>query len=360
MRANQIHFSNRKLQQRVLVPFNQTGDFQMAEDGSFKETKEAISSTLIDTTRTAGHIAGEDLAFHRSSNSQITPLLEKQNTRLLTLAQDLVRVAATGTEVSAPRLSDVDSVEDNWRGIVDVIDNLLEKADACLDEYTGVIKRLAPSQEVQSSARINPARKTLRARDYRDQNIPKPQLLFDKIPTNDETTPFKPLLRSKPHAIVPLKESLELTINEDGIKQYDAQFYLSQKDVAPALEQLINSHVRYRHPYESEISQSIYPASTYIKSDPIPSTSLESTKAILVDTPEAVVTMLEELKKAKDIAVDLEHHDTHSYAGLVSLMQISTREKDWIVDTLKPWREDLQVLNEVFADPNILKVSATT
>lgn len=66
--------------------------------------------------------------------------------------------------------------------------------------------------------------------------------------------------------------------------------------------------------------------------------------------------MLKELKRAKEIAVDLEHHETHSYIGLVSLMQISTRDQDWIVDTLKPWRTDLQVLNEVFTDPNIVKV----
>ena len=69
--------------------------------------------------------------------------------------------------------------------------------------------------------------------------------------------------------------------------------------------------------------------------------------------------MLAELKNAREIAVDLEHHDTHSYIGLVSLMQISTRDKDWVVDTLKPWREDLQVLNEVFTDPKILKVGVS-
>ena len=66
--------------------------------------------------------------------------------------------------------------------------------------------------------------------------------------------------------------------------------------------------------------------------------------------------MLLELRLATEIAVDLEHHDYHSYYGIVSLMQISTRDRDWIVDTLKPWREELQVLNEVFANPNILKV----
>ena len=68
------------------------------------------------------------------------------------------------------------------------------------------------------------------------------------------------------------------------------------------------------------------------------------------------MSMLQELRMAKEIAVDLEHHDEHSYIGIVSLMQISTRDKDWIVDTLKPWRQELQILNEVFADSKILKV----
>jgi exosome complex exonuclease RRP6 len=67
-------------------------------------------------------------------------------------------------------------------------------------------------------------------------------------------------------------------------------------------------------------------------------------------------TMLEELKSVQELAIDLEHHDVHSYHGIVSLMQISTRDKDWVIDTLKPWREELQRLNEVFTDPKILKV----
>lgn len=94
----------------------------------------------------------------------------------------------------------------------------------------------------------------------------------------------------------------------------------------------------------------------YKKAEPIKYLPFESTSATFVDTYEGVLEMLEELKSATEIAVDLEHHDTRSYVGLVSLMQISTREKDWIVDTLKPWRQQLQVLNEVFTDPSIIKV----
>ncbi len=121
---------------------------------------------------------------------------------------------------------------------------------------------------------------------------------------------------------------------------------------------MVNTHLRYRHPYEAEIKQSRYSAATYAKADPIPYTPYQSTVATMVDTPEDLLSMLEELKVANEIAVDLEHHDEHSYIGLVSLMQISTRDRDWIIDTLKPWRQELQVLNEVFTDPKIIKVSS--
>jgi exosome complex exonuclease RRP6 len=99
-----------------------------------------------------------------------------------------------------------------------------------------------------------------------------------------------------------------------------------------------------------------YPESVFQKKDPIPSQPAGSTKAIWVDTYDGVLEMLQDLKMAKEIAVDLEHHDFRTYSGLVCLMQVSTRDKDWIVDTLQPWRHKLEILNEVFADPSIIKV----
>ena len=328
----------------------------MAAGGNFKETKDAISSALVETTRVAGQISNEDLAFHRSSNPSVIPILEQQNTRLLRLTHKLTKAATWGTEVSAPYIANVDSVDDNWKNIVDVFDNLLEKADACLDEFTGSIKRLSPGQEdqIKKTAPVHGKRRI--AKVYRNQDMQKPQLLFEDRPKNDEQTPFKPLLRSKPHAMVSLEDSLGEIDSDDGSMQYDSQFYLFLRDVPPHLKDLINIHLSYKHPYEVEIKAARYPPSTFVKSDPIQFLSFEDTKATLVDTPEAVATMLAELKQAQEIAVDLEHHDEHSYIGLVSLMQISTRKKDWVVDTLKPWRRDLQVLNEVFTDPNTLKV----
>jgi exosome complex exonuclease RRP6 len=186
----------------------------------------------------------------------------------------------------------------------------------------------------KSQAAAAAAAKTARQKTFgtsRDRHIEKPQLLFDHPPTNDERGPFKPLLESKPHASVSL--GTEPIASDDD-----------------------DSKLAYPHPYQLEIEQYRYPSSVYTHSEPIPYHPFETTTATFVDTEEALAEMLEELKQAQEIAIDLEHHDNRSYIGIVSLMQISTRDKDWIVDTLKPWRRKLQCLNEVFADPSIVKV----
>lgn len=113
---------------------------------------------------------------------------------------------------------------------------------------------------------------------------------------------------------------------------------------------------RYQHPYRKEIEDYRYPQDVYQVSEPIEFWPPEQAPAVYVDSEQGVYQMLQELKSAKEIAVDLEHHDYRTYTGVVCLMQISTRNKDWIVDTLRPWRENLQILNEVFTDPSILKV----
>ena len=328
----------------------------MSAESDFESIQDAVKACLVSTTRAAIQLAGEDLAFQRSYNPSTAQLLDSQNARLLSIAQQLIRNATSGTDVSVPKVPDLEAVEDNWKGIVDVIDNLLEKADACLDEYTGVIKKGGAPQKGLISIETPAESQNKKSNAFRFTNLPKPQLLFKNIPTNDEITSFKPLLRTKPHAIVPLEDSIGPVLLEDGFEQYDTRFYLSLPNPFPAIKQLIDKSVRYKHPYEVEINHAQYPLSTYTRNDPIPYLPLESTKATFVDTLEGVALMLDELKNAREIAVDLEHHDTHSYIGIVSLMQISTRTKDWVVDTLKPWREDLQILNEVFADPKILKV----
>lgn len=107
-----------------------------------------IKSALVSTIRSASSLASEDLPFHRSLDSTIGSSLDRQNARLLGLAERLVGAATANTEiVRPPRLKDLESVEGNWKAVVDVVDSLLERADTALDEFTGAVKRLSPGAD---------------------------------------------------------------------------------------------------------------------------------------------------------------------------------------------------------------------
>ncbi|KAI0423896.1 ribonuclease H-like domain-containing protein [Xylaria sp. FL1042] len=295
----------------------------------FKSLQETIQTALVSTTRLANQIAAEDLSFQRTSNPAVAEELDESSSRLLGLTSSLLQSATKGTDVAGPSLEDADDVDVHWSRIVDVLDNLLEKADTCLDEYTGAIKRKAPAADQYAA----PAKKSRYVLDQsiRRANVLKPQNAFELKPNNHDTSPWRPILTKKPHSTLPLDESLETFDDESQSTQY-------------------------KHPYETEILALEYPNAVFQQKEPIPYPPFESTTATFVDTFDGVLAMLEELRGATEIAIDTEHHDFRTYTGLLSLMQISTREKDWIVDTLQPWRHKLEVLNEVFADPNIIKV----
>jgi exosome complex exonuclease RRP6 len=304
------------------------GDTKMDPTQQFKALQESVQTALVTATRTVNGLANEDLQFQRTAHPSVGNHLDDKTQRILDLANSLLKSAGevTGQKVSA--LEDTDDVDIQWRGIVDNIDGLLEKADTSLDDYTGLIKRKdAPTPEGgRDSKRTKPTNERLDWSLMR-ANILKPQEIFEKPPDNFNTAPWKPVLTQKPHARVPLKQSLAQGTDDE-----------------------------FRHPYETEIVELEYPRAIYERHEPIKYLPIESTEAIWVDTYEGVLEMLEELKIASEIAIDLEHHDFRTYTGLLSLMQISTREKDWVVDTLVPWRHKLEILNEVFADPKIVKV----
>jgi exosome complex exonuclease RRP6 len=117
----------------------------------FNSLQDQIQNTLVSVTRTAGQISSEDLCFQRSLNPSVGTALDEQSARLLALTSSLLKSAALISELEPPVLQDVEDVDISWRGVVDVVDSLLEKADTCLDEYTGVIKRKTPptTEQVQ-------------------------------------------------------------------------------------------------------------------------------------------------------------------------------------------------------------------
>lgn len=155
----------------------------------------------------------------------------------------------------------------------------------------------------------------------------RPQVFFkDKI--DNSNSPWIPRIKEKPNSLKPLSVLLE--INDHGQECYS-------------------------HPYDYELT--LWKAKDeqlcqIEEKKPLP---LSDTPYVFVETEEQLNEMLSEILKTDEIAVDLEHHSYRSFMGFTCLLQISTWEKDYVIDTLI-LRDKLHVLNEVFTKPTILKV----
>jgi exosome complex exonuclease RRP6 len=172
----------------------------------FKAYHERVTKNLAAVPKTCGHLASQDLSFHRSSSDKVSKSLDQQTAHLLRLTNKLLKFAAKDTNVPAPSLKDIDSIDDDWSKTVDLVDDVLEKADASLDEFTGVIKRMSPAAQNTPP----PTKAQMPPKPYArfPKVTEKPQTLFNRQVNNFDTQPFKPLLIHKPHAVKSLEESI--------------------------------------------------------------------------------------------------------------------------------------------------------
>ena len=77
--------------------------------------------------------------------------------------------------------------------------------------------------------------------------------------------------------------------------------------------------------------------------------STMDTEMFYVDNVKSLNDMINDLKMCNEIGVDVEHHSYRSFMGLTCLIQISSVEKDYIVDPFPLWSTgNLTALNEIF------------
>ncbi|KAF8211725.1 hypothetical protein K438DRAFT_1807803 [Mycena galopus ATCC 62051] len=307
---------------------------------SFSDFNSNVQTAALNATRSAAGLPA-DIPFHRSMDPDLAEDLDAFSSRVLSLTNNILSLVATadpsqsGRRKGKAKLQTQDDVVDDFHSlVVDVMDQMLERTDICLDEFLGRTKAPLVAINYDAPGLRKTTKKTPAQRGQLDSavqhasHLVKPQLAF-KHPVNNSDEPWHPVLSHKFNAQVPLGH-----IYRDS----DAEMIMN-------------------HPYRYEIMHIPYPPRMFVAAEPIQPSPLESTSATWVSTPDALDSMLDELREAPEIAIDLEHNNYRSFAGIVCLMQISIRTKDWIVDTLA-LRAELATgaLNEVFTDPKIIKV----
>lgn len=285
----------------------------------------------VQTIRSASSLAAQDIPFSRTLSPDLSQHLDVTSDRLQKLAGEMLQLVSNSK--NTPGSSESTASRNDWKGYANKLDNIFEVVEHMFDRLN--------SQDPNIGAKEKMLHLDSEVHDMEATNalsrsrIVKPQQFFKTKVDNSELAPFKPKLSSKPHALKSFEESCNLRSGADTEFGKDPDYY--------------------PHPYEYEIDTHEYPELVLEILEPKRPKDWTSTSAIWVETEGDLSEMVSELSSQAEIAVDLEHHDYRSYYGIVCLMQISSREKDWIIDTLK-LRDSLVVLNEIFANPNIVKV----
>ncbi|KAI8588004.1 ribonuclease H-like domain-containing protein, partial [Geranomyces variabilis] len=300
----------------------------------FEQYQKDLFSALGATTKAAQFLAPGELSFYKATADGFEKSLAQTSTSILALCNKLLgyAVAGSGSVDAAPPFEDSDDVTDRFHMVVDASDNLLEKADVCLDLVTGRTKVASDAGLKQGAAVImQVASKNKTTRNVvHAQNIVRPQLSFeDKV--DNSNSPWRPKIREKPNARRPLDT------------------------VLPTTADAADGTVSLPHPYEFEIQNLEYPKHMFEARPEILYHPFDTTSYTWVDTAEQVETLAALLDSVQEIAVDLEHHGYRSYQGFTCLMQISTRDQDFLVDTLAV-RSKLHLLNSSFTNPDIVKI----
>ena len=321
-----------------------------------------MSRALAAATHTASQLPGAtDLDFYCSIDPGVQRSLGHTTDEL---GQILLAMRAWISDASRaePGMQDAEHVaaaSTFTAAAGDLVDHLLERADVYLDEYAGrrvvpTTSRAAATGSAAPAAGAAPAPAGLLPSGplpahLLNAPIPQPQRLFTTKPDNAGDRPWhRPLRFGKPHARVPLgwrDPAWDITPGALVTGPYS-----------------VEGDARL-NPYHVEIYATPVPASALAapapeEPEPLdlahPAASTKRCPFQWVQTASELAALQAHLAedRVQEIAVDLEHHNKHSYQGIVCLMQISTRYGDWIVDTLADEvRENAERLNEVFTDP---------
>lgn len=250
------------------------------------------------------------------SDSQKLPTADEQAylqySRDFAPAIGALRSHAKGLLMRLVKLVNPQSGKASYDEVVDACDECLENVALGLDSHS-------PDSLQNQLSLLSPHQ--LLKYDY--------PFLHDR---DNSPAPCIPMLTRKPNAKIPLDPALlALQRRPDLIKPYSKNPYQYEIEQLPLSE-------AYRELKEAQL--------------PLP---LDATPYEFISTPDQFKGLLDYLSTVNEIAIDLEHHNIRSYLGLVCLMQISTRDRDYIVDTLTLW-SDLPGLLDIFTNPAILKV----
>ena len=282
---------------------------------------------------------------------------------------------------------------DSYDELVKNVDDLLEMVSRNIDIVKGVVKEY-PDEDISKELT------KIKKEKLKNYNITKSvNLDNDVFDIDNSYYPFIPKLSEKPNAIVPLDEKIidatklrnenkeKIKLKYEDSKNKSIQKYLFYNPYSKEIEKFLldkeneltsleEEYAELKENKEEKMDDEEDDIIEFIEVDSLEEKnkvlnnkknkdfvfvtinfkSDKATKLNYIDTEDQLNEFINIIVKSyNEISVDLEHHSKESYLGITCLIQISTRDEDYIIDSIK-LRSSLNRLNIIFTNPNILKV----
>ena len=282
---------------------------------------------------------------------------------------------------------------DSYDELVKNVDDLLEMVSRNIDIVKGLVKEY-PDEDISKELT------KIKKEKLKNYNITKSvNLDNDVFDIDNSYYPFIPKLSEKPNAVVPLDEKIidatklrnenkeKIKLKYEDSKNKSIQKYLFYNPYSKEIEKFLldkedeltsleEEYAELKENKEEKMDDEEDDIMEFIEVDSLEEKnkvlnnkknkdfvlvtinfkSDKATKLNYIDTEEQLNEFINIIVKSyNEISVDLEHHSKESYLGITCLIQISTRDEDYIIDSIK-LRSSLNKLNIIFTNPNILKV----
>jgi exosome complex exonuclease RRP6 len=301
---------------------------------------------LVKATNVSNHLPqSESFSYYRASSQQFNDLMTKHAHQIQSSISNFMTVS--GFEELE---NDSDDVSHIFEATVDLLDHYYENVDTALDEldniYNGkksIASKTGNKSNTGSYTSLN-------------ENIKvsvRPQLKWTDIDNSNK--PFIPKIREKPNAYIASLEKSMKRDKEDPPYETDIPFPF-QMGIGMGVGGPPTRDSAY-HPYEPELICLEWMPWQIQKPEnpPIMYKGLQNVNCIWINNVKELYHLASILDAQKEFAIDLEQHSYRTFQGFVCLMQISTREQDYLVDALE-LREHMHILNSSFTNPKIVKV----
>ncbi|TYJ00879.1 hypothetical protein E1A91_A13G115700v1 [Gossypium mustelinum] len=247
----------------------------------------------------------------------------------------------------------------DWLG--DINDEILERFDVSVDEFQNIRKKEEETGRfIGSDPEINGFQLVYEKKKKKGDGALMGDSVAESVSGKEGGSPSYSGVKVKKWALAAgtsgkAKVPFHIPTIRKPQEEYNILVNNSNKPFEHVWLQSSEDGQRFVHPLE-KLSVMDFVDKDIADIEPVKPPSIESTPFKLVEEVKDLKELAAKLRSVNEFAVDLEHNQYRSFQGLTCLIQISTRNENFVVDTLKLRIHIGPYLRELFKDPTKKKV----